>query len=78
MPRLPQVRGAELLRALQKIGFYKTRQRGSHVQLRREEDDGSFTTFPVPVHAGKTLKPGTLKGILRKADLDVEELLKLL
>ena len=78
MPKLPQVRGAELVRALQKIGFFITRQRGSHVQLRREKIDGSCTTFPVPVHAGKTLKPGTLKGILRKADLDVEELLKIL
>jgi predicted RNA binding protein YcfA (HicA-like mRNA interferase family) len=78
MPKLPQVRGAELVRALQKNGFCITRQRGSHVQLRREEADGSSTTFPVPVHAGKTLKSGTLKGIIRKAGLDVEELIKIL
>ena len=31
MPKLPQVRGSELIRALQKIGFRITRQRGSHV-----------------------------------------------
>jgi predicted RNA binding protein YcfA (HicA-like mRNA interferase family) len=74
VPKLPQTTGAELVRALQKVGFVITRQRGSHVQLRRAESDGTITTFPVPVHAGKTLKRGTLKGILRKADLDAEEL----
>jgi predicted RNA binding protein YcfA (HicA-like mRNA interferase family) len=78
MPKLPHIRGAELVRALEKIGFRITRQRGSHIQLRREETDGSFTTFPVPVHAGKTIKPGTLKGIIRKAGLDVAQLLEIL
>ena len=78
MPKLPHIKGAELVRVLQKIGFRITRQRGSHVQLRRDEPDGTVTTFPVPVHAGKTLKPGTLKGILRNAGLDVENLLEIL
>jgi len=78
VPRLPQLTGPELIRALRKTGFEITRQRGSHVQLRRQDPDGSITTFPVPIHAGKTIKKGTLKGILRKADLSVEELLELL
>ena len=78
MPKLPAVTGRDVLRALQKAGFRITRQRGSHVQLRRDEPDGTVTTFPVPVHAGVDLKKGTLKGILRKADLDTEEFLGLL
>lgn len=78
MPKLPQVQGAELVRALQKIGFRVTRQRGSHVQLRRDEPDGSVTTFPVPVHAGKTLKRGTLSGILRLVRLEAGDLSKIL
>lgn len=61
MPKFPSVRGSELVRALQKVGFRITRQRGSHVQMRREDSDGSIITFPVPVHTGKTLKTGTLK-----------------
>jgi len=36
--------------------------------------DGEKLTFPVPVHAGKTVKQGTLKGILRKANISVEQL----
>jgi predicted RNA binding protein YcfA (HicA-like mRNA interferase family) len=78
VPRLPQITGADLVRALQKKGFVIARQRGSHVQLRRREVDGTITTFPVPVHAGKTLKRGTLQGILRKADLDTDDFAGLL
>ena len=78
MSKLPQLTGRELVRALEKAGFRVTRQRGSHVQLRREEEDGTVTTFPVPVHTGKTVKKGTLKGILRKADLDIDNLKSLL
>ena len=35
-------------------------------------------TFPVPVHVGKIIKQGTLKGILRKANTPVERLEELL
>ena len=77
MPRLPRVTGAELVRALEKAGFAVSRKRGSHVQLRRQEADGTATTFPVPVHAGKTVKKGTLQGILRKAGLDAKALARL-
>jgi predicted RNA binding protein YcfA (HicA-like mRNA interferase family) len=74
LPRIPQVTGLELIAVLKRAGFRPTRQRGSHVQLRRDEDDGTVTTFPVPVHAGRTLKRGTLQGILRKAGIDPEDL----
>jgi len=35
MPKLPRVSGAEALKALQKLGFEKVRQSGSHVVARR-------------------------------------------
>ena len=78
MPRLPQITGMQLVAALRRAGFAVVRQRGSHVQVRRQEPDGSVTTFPVPVHAGRTIKKGTLSGILRKATLDIEDLKSLL
>ena len=74
MPKLPVVTGSELLRALERTGFEIVRQKGSHVQVRRVEPDGTVVTFPVPVHVGKALKRGTLCGILRKAGLDGEQL----
>lgn len=55
MPKLPQITGDELVRVLEQIGFVAVRQKGSHIQLRRVENDGTVTTFPVPVHAGKSV-----------------------
>ena len=78
MSKLPVVTGAELLRALKRSGFVVARRRGSHVQVRRTDPDGTITTFPVPIHAGRAIKRGTLKGILRKADLSAEDLKSLL
>jgi predicted RNA binding protein YcfA (HicA-like mRNA interferase family) len=66
MPKLPRVSGAEALKALQKLGFEKIRQSGSHVVARR----GSKGCV-IPLHA--ELKVGTLAGILRQADVSHEE-----
>jgi predicted RNA binding protein YcfA (HicA-like mRNA interferase family) len=77
MPKLPQISGVELVAALQKEGFEIARQRGSHVQMRKFVE-GDKVAFPIPVHKGKTLKPGTLRGILRKAGVPIEKLTELL
>jgi len=47
------------------------------VQVRKIFEDGKIT-FPVPVHKGKLLKTGTLKGILRIAGISEDELKDLL
>ncbi|HIQ01045.1 MAG TPA: addiction module toxin, HicA family [Anaerolineales bacterium] len=75
--RLPRITGEELVKALQKAGFEIARRKGGHVQLRKVVE-GRKITFPVPVHKGKILKPGTLRGILRLAGLSVTELEELL
>lgn len=66
MPKLPRVSGAQALKALQKLGFEKVRQSGSHVIARRG-DKGCV----IPMHA--ELKVGTLAGLLRQADVSAEE-----
>ena len=60
------VSGAQALKALQKLGFEKVRQSGSHVIARRG-DKGCV----IPMHA--ELKVGTLAGLLRQADVSAEE-----
>lgn len=77
MAKLPQITGDELVKALQKDDFEIVRRRGSHVQLRKYVN-GEKVTFPVPVHQGQDLKPGTLRGILRLAGVSVERLYELL
>ena len=72
MSRLPRLKGRQLIRALERIGFQIVRTRGSHVFLKHE--DGRVTT--VPVHSGETIGPGLLRSILRDVELQVDDLLK--
>jgi len=71
MTRLPRLKGKEIVRLLQRIGFRIVRTRGSHVFLRHA--DGRVTT--VPVHSGETIGPGLLRSILRDVELSAEDLL---
>lgn len=66
MPKLPRVSGAEAVRALQKLGFEKARQSGSHVVMKR-----GAKGCVVPMHA--ELKAGTLAGLLRQAEVTADE-----
>ena len=75
MSKLPRVTGKEVMRALERAGFREVRVRGSHHYLYHDEKDKLVT---IPVHAGKTLAPKTLKAILNQAGISVEELRDLL
>jgi predicted RNA binding protein YcfA (HicA-like mRNA interferase family) len=74
MAKLPHVTGREILAALLRGGFTETHVRGSHHYLRR----AGGRLVVVPVHAGETVPPGTLKAILRNADLTVDAFVELL
>ena len=71
MPKLPRVSGAEVVRALQRLGFVVARQRGSHIVMRREASG-----CVVPDH--RELKTGTLAGVLKQAGVSVEDFTKVL
>ena len=73
--KLPRIDYQQLIRALERVGFVRKRQKGSHLHMWREADKKRVT---VPVHKGKTVPQGTLRAILRDADISVEEFLKLL
>ncbi len=75
-PRLPHITGAEVIRALQRAGWYPYHQRGSHVYLRHPSYPGLRVT--VAVHSGETIKPKTLQAILKQAGLTLAEFLELL
>jgi predicted RNA binding protein YcfA (HicA-like mRNA interferase family) len=72
MPRLPRLRGREVIAALRRAGFEVLRAKGSHHFLRHP--DGRRTV--VPVHAGETIGPGLLSKILNDAELEVEEFVR--
>ncbi len=71
MPKLPHISGAEIVRALQRLGFEKVRQSGSHVVMRRGSEG-----CVVPMHP--EVKVGTLAGVLRQAEVPTEEFLSAL
>jgi predicted RNA binding protein YcfA (HicA-like mRNA interferase family) len=71
MTRLPVLTAGEVLRALQRAGFVIVRTSGSHHRVVHPGDASRATT--VPVHAGRTLKRGTLHGIIKQAGFTVDE-----
>jgi len=73
MKKLPRVSGRECVHALEKLGFYFKRQEGSHIILRR---DDPFAQIVVPDH--KELDRGTLRAIIRQANLSVGEFIEAL
>jgi predicted RNA binding protein YcfA (HicA-like mRNA interferase family) len=68
----PVVSGRQLIKALQRAGYTVRDQEGSHVHLRHA------TRHPLTVPCHKEIARGTLRAIMRQADLTLEELLKLL
>jgi len=70
MPKLKRISGEEAIRRLEKLGFQRARQRGSHVVLKKQTADEEIGCV-VPLH--KELAIGTLRGILKQAKLTVEE-----
>ena len=74
MTRLPSLTGDRIVKALGKAGFQVLRQRGSHIYLKHP--DGRATV--VPGHKGESIGSGLVRKIMKDADLDQDEFLKLL
>jgi len=55
-----------VIKVLEKRGYHQARTKGSHVMMR-----GGGMGVTVPLH--NPVAPGTLRAILRDADLTVEE-----
>ena len=73
--KLPVLSGREVVRALKSVGFNEIpgRGKGSHVFIHRANPPKGIT-----VPNEKELKRGTLRAIIRQADLTVDEFLVLL
>jgi predicted RNA binding protein YcfA (HicA-like mRNA interferase family) len=67
MPKLPKLKGKELIKILSLHGFDVIRIKGSR------HDDGRCTV--VPLHAGETLGPRLLLQFLKDTELDRADLL---
>ena len=73
MPKLPRISSREAVRSLERLGFEQVRQTGSHVVMKKETEEGKIG-YVVPLH--QELKVGTLSGILKQAQVTVEEFIE--
>ncbi len=75
MRELPAIRPRQLIRALERAGFFVHHVRGSHHYLRHTDKPSLLIT--IPVH-NRDLKRGTLRAILRQAGISPDDLHDLL
>jgi len=73
--KFPRVRCEQLVQVLKKAGFVEKRQKGSHLTMWRDSDKRRVT---VPIHAGREVPIGTLRSILRDADITADDFRSLL
>lgn len=74
MPKMPRLRGKEVMAALRRGGFEVVRIRGSHHFMQHR--DGRATV--VPVHAGEVIGPGLLSKILKDVEMKLRDFIRLL
>lgn len=72
--RLPALKPAQGLRALQRAGFYIHHSKGSHYYLKHPEKPELRVTLPFH---GTDLKRRTLTSIIDQAGLSIDEFLQL-
>lgn len=75
MSNLPAITGKKAKAAFEKLGYAEVRVKGSHHTLKR---DGHCYLLTVPIHGGKNLKSGTLRGLIRTAGITIEQFRDLL
>ena len=73
--RLPALTPREVIRALERAGFFLHHSAGSHRHFKHPDKPGLRVT--VPYHT-KDLKRGTLAAIIKAADLTPEQFRELL
>ena len=74
MPKLPVLSGYKIIKALEKAGFKTVGRKGSHIRLKKKNDE----IFIVIVPDHKEITAGTLLSIIRQSGMKREEFLKLL
>lgn len=69
---LPVLSGKEIVKIFEIFGWEISRQRGSHIIMTKE---GEIITLSIPNH--KEVARGTLRSLIRSANLTVEEFIRL-
>lgn len=70
MAALPVLSGRDVVRVFESFGWSVARQRGSHIIMTKEEEN---VTLSIPDH--REVAKGTLRSLIRSANLTVDEFL---
>jgi len=73
MQKIPLLSGCEVVKVFSRLGWDVVRQRGSHIILVKE---GHIATLSVPDH--HEVARGTLRSLIARAGLTIEEFLNAL
>ncbi len=68
MAQLPILSGAEVVKVFERFGWQFVRQSGSHMVMVK---NGEMASLSVPKH--REVAKGTLRGLIRSANLTVDE-----
>ncbi len=71
MAQLPNLSGKEVVKAFENLGWEFSRQSGSHIVLTK---DGEIASLSVP--NPKAVAKGTLRSLIRAANLTIDEFVK--
>ncbi len=75
MTKIPSLPYTQIVAALQRDGWVVVRQRGSHIRL---EKKSGIRTLKIIIPAHKPVKRSTLAHILKQAQIDIDDFLRLL
>jgi predicted RNA binding protein YcfA (HicA-like mRNA interferase family) len=73
MASLPVLSGQEVVRVFESFGWSVVRQRSSHIIMTKE---GEIVTLSIPNH--KEVARGTLRSLIRSANLTVDEFVEVI
>jgi predicted RNA binding protein YcfA (HicA-like mRNA interferase family) len=71
MATLPVLSGKEVVKSFEKLGWRIARQSSSHIIMTKE---GEVATLSIPDH--KEVAKGTLRSLIRSANLTINEFVK--
>ena len=74
MAGIHNLKPQRVMKAFERAGWENLGREGKHFKLRKA---GNPNILSVPIHGGKPIKAGLLRGLLKRAELTEEEFLTL-
>ena len=71
MIAIPILSGQEVVKVFESLGWYVARQKGSHIIMVKENH---IATLSIPNH--KEVAKGTLRSLIRSADISIDQFVK--